>query len=467
MSAKPTEPEAEEKVDEVAKQLSETKINEDDAKAKAKADKKARQKAKKDAESKTDANPDAGDKEKTPENSGENATASKNNKKKNKSKGKSGSGGGNAGAKTQTDPPSLPVSQLFPSGNYPEGQIMDHPIANDDAKAKQRFTSEEARALDRAQLDMYNEIRQAAEAHRETRQHIQKWAKPGMTMIQICEELENTARKLINEKGLEAGLAFPTGCSINHCAAHYTPNAGDPTVLQHDDVVKMDFGTHINGRIIDCAWTMTFNPKFDPLVEAVREATETGIRTAGIDARLCDVGAAIQEVMESHEIELEGKTYQVKSIRNLNGHSISPYQIHAGKTVPIIKGGEATLMEENEFYAIETFGSTGRGYVHDDMECSHYMKNFDVGHVPLRLQRSKQLLNTINKHFGTLAFCRRWLDRLGEERYLMALKDLGEKGIVEPYPPLCDVKGCYTAQFEHTILLRPTCKEVISRGTDY
>ncbi len=77
-----------------------------------------------------------------------------------------------------------------------------------------------------------------------------------------------------------------------------------------------------------------------------------GIRTAGIDARLCDVGAAIQEVMESHEIELDGKTYQVKSIRNLNGHSISPYQIHSGKTVPIIKGGEATIMEENEFYAI-------------------------------------------------------------------------------------------------------------------
>ena len=44
-------------------------------------------------------------------------------------------------------------------------------------------------------------------------------------------------------------------------------------MLQHDDVVKMDFGTHINGRIIDCAWTMTFNPKFDPLVEAVREVS--------------------------------------------------------------------------------------------------------------------------------------------------------------------------------------------------
>ena len=41
-------------------------------------------------------------------------------------------------------------------------------------------------------------------------------------------------------------------------------------------------------------------------------------------------------------------------------------------------------LQEMEFYAIETFGSTGKGAVHDDMECSHYMKNFDVGHVPLR-----------------------------------------------------------------------------------
>ena len=342
---------------------------------------------------------------------------------------------------TQTDPPTVPISQLFPSGQFPEGQILDHPIANNDATAKARFTSEEARAVDRIQLDMYNEVRQAAEAHRQTRKHIQNWVKPGMKMIDICEELERTGRALINENGLEAGLAFPTGCSRNHVAAHYTPNAGDDTVLEYDDVVKMDFGTHIKGRIIDCAWTLSFNDKYDPLVKGVQEATETGIKTAGIDARLCDVGAAIQEVMESNEIELDGKVYQVKSIRNLNGHSISPYQIHSGKTVPIIKGGEATIMEENEFYAIETFGSTGKGYVHEDMECSHYMKNFDVGHVPLRLQKSKLLLNTINKHFGTLAFCRRWLDRLGESRYLMALKDLGEKGIVDPYPPLVDIKG--------------------------
>lgn len=100
---------------------------------------------------------------------------------------------------------------------------------------------------------------------------------------------------MINESGLKSGLAFPTGCSINNCAAHYTPNAGDETVLGESDVVKIDYGTHVNGRIIDCAFSLTFDNKYDGLIEAVRAATEAGIREAGIDVRLCDIGETIEE----------------------------------------------------------------------------------------------------------------------------------------------------------------------------
>lgn len=251
-------------------------------------------------------------------------------KNKNQNKAKTGDGvTGSGKKKVQTEPPTIPVAELFPDGVFPEGEIMEHPVpkdAEDERTAKDRFTSEEKRALDRMHSDIYMDLRHAAEAHRQTRQYMQRYIKPGMTMIQICEELENTARRLIAENGLEAGLAFPTGCSLNHCAAHYTPNSGDPTVLQYDDVCKIDFGTHIKGCIIDCAFTLTFNDKYDKLLEAVRDATNTGIREAGIDVRLCDIGAAIQEVMESYEIELDGKTYPIKAIRNLNGHSISPYR---------------------------------------------------------------------------------------------------------------------------------------------
>jgi len=269
--------------------------------------------------------------------------------------------------------------------------------------------------------------------------------------------------------GYEAHVGSKTTLRlVNRLHMGYRGN-DDETVLQHDDVCKIDFGTHVNGRIIDCAWTVSFNPKFDPLKAAVKAATEAGIKAAGVDVRLTDIGEQIQEVMESHEIEIDGKVYPIKCCDNLNGHSIEPYMIHAGKSVPIVPNGDETKMEEGEQYAIETFGTTGRGRVIEDMECSHYMKNFDLigTHVPLRSKMAKKLLGVIDKNFSSLAFCRRWLDFAGETRYLGALKQLCDAGIVNPYPPLCDIKGSYTAQYEHTIFLKSSGREVISRGTDF
>lgn len=375
---------------------------------------------------------------------------------------------GTAGAKVQTSPPRVLISQLFPNGEYPEGEICEYRNEN-----SYRTTSEEKRHLDRMNNDFLTEYRQGAEVHRQVRQWAQKNIKPGQTLTEIAEGIEDSVRALTGHQGLEegdaikGGMGFPTGLSINHCAAHYTPNAGNKMILQKEDVMKVDFGVHINGRIVDSAFTMTFDPVYDNLLAAVKEATNTGIREAGIDVRMCDIGAAIQEVMESYEVELNGQMLPVKCIRNLNGHSIGQYNIHGGKTVPIVKGGDQTKMEEGETFAIETFGSTGKGYVRDDMETSHYAKREDAPKVALRVSSAKTLLNSITKNFGTLPFCRRYLDRLGHDKYLLGLNNLVSAGIVEGYPPLCDIKGSYTAQFEHTFLLRPTVKEVISRGDDY
>lgn len=300
----------------------------------------------------------------------------------------------------------------------------------------------------------------------------QRFIQPGKTMVEICERIEQTNARLLgfdNEDPLARCWGFPTGCSINSCAAHWTPNSGDTTVLQKSDIVKIDFGTQINGRIIDCAFTFTFDPVHDELMKAVKDATNTGIKNMGIDARLGEVGASIQEAMESYSCEYNGKLHPVKAIRNLNGHSIDSYQIHAGKSVPIVKTDNNTKMEEGELYAIETFGSVmGRGKVVEEGQCSHYMKNFGLpDNLRTRQPKAQKLLNFINKRFDTLAFCRRWLDDAGHKKHLMSLKQLVQAGIIEEYPPLCDVKGSFTAQYEHTIVLRPTCKEIVSRGPDF
>eukprot|EP01080_Neovahlkampfia_damariscottae_P001940 gene1940-1448_t len=363
----------------------------------------------------------------------------------------------------QNNPPDIPVSKLFPSKDWPIGELLDY---GQDFNTFRKSDTEK-KNLEKAFAKNYAEARKGAEVHRQVRQYIQNWMQPGMKMIDICEELEKRTRLLTEAEGLKSGIAFPTGCSINHCAAHWTPNPGDTTVLQKGDVVKIDFGTHFNGRIIDCAFTMCWEDQFKPLLEAAKQATYTGIKTAGVDVRLGDVGAAIQEVMESYQVEIEKKVYDVKVVKNLNGHSIDPYHIHAGKTVPCVKSNDQTKMEENEFYAIETFGSTGNGFVKDDVDCSHYMKEFNAPKVNLKHAGARKLLNTITKEFGTLAFCRRYLDRIGENNHMMALKNLVDNGLVNDYPPLVDKKGSYVAQFEHTIVLKPTCKEILTKGDDY
>ncbi|KAL7901559.1 MetAP 2-1 [Trichoderma sp. SZMC 28014] len=369
---------------------------------------------------------------------------------------------------SQTEPPRVMVSQLFPNKNFPKGEEVEYKDENN-----YRTTNEEKRHLDNLNSEFLADYREAAEIHRQVRQYAQKVIKPGQSLTEIAETIEDSVRALTGHSGLEegdalkAGMGFPCGLSLNHCAAHYTPNAGNKMVLQQNDVMKVDFGVHVNGKIVDSAFTMAFEPKYDPLLAAVRAATNAGIREAGIDARVGEIGGVIQEVMESYEVEIDGTTYPVKSIRNLTGHTILPYSIHGTKAVPIVKSNDQTKMEEGDVFAIETFGSTGNGHVRDDGEVSHYAKVGDVSHVDLRLSSAKSLLNVINKNFGTLPFCRRYLDRLGQEKYLLGLNSLVQNDIVEAYPPLVDKKGSYTAQYEHTILIRPTVKEVISRGDDY
>ena len=360
----------------------------------------------------------------------------------------------------QTNPPSVPIKAQFSEGSFPVGQEVSYTT---------RVASEENREHERLNHYNYDEMRKAAECHRQVRRWAQSVLRPGVELHDFCEQLENYTRLLLEGDGLDAGVGFPTGVSLNHCAAHWTPNPGDKVYLTEDDLCKLDFGTHVGGRIIDCAFSVAFNPKFDNLIQATQEATNEGLRQAGIDARFSEIGAAIQETMESFEVELEGKTYRVKAIRNLNGHLIGPYHIHAGKSVPIIKNNDPGIMEEGELYAIETFGSTGKGVVHDDMENSHHMIDYDMFQkpIPLRDNKAKALLKHIEKKYGTLPWCRRHLTRDGETKHLMPLKGLINAGIVVPYPPLCDIKGSYVSQMEHTVLLRPTCKEIISRGDDF
>eukprot|EP01038_Epipyxis_sp_PR26KG_P010453 gene10453-14041_t len=149
----------------------------------------------------------------------------------------------------QTQPPTRIVADLFQQGSFPIGEIQGHGKTKypDPELSYFRQSEEEKREKERIlNVDLYDKVRHASEVHRQVRSFAQSFIKPGIKLTDMCEQIEECNRRLVRENGLQAGIGFPTGCSLNHVAAHYTPNTGDETVLQYGDVMKIDFGTQID-----------------------------------------------------------------------------------------------------------------------------------------------------------------------------------------------------------------------------
>lgn len=194
----------------------------------------------------------------------------------------------------QTTPPRIALANLFHGNKYPEGEIVEHAIKDDNLH---RTTSAELRhqdAIKNMDDDFLSDYRKAAEVHRQVRQYVQTIARPGVTMSQLADEIEEGVRALVGHQGLEtgdalkAGMGFPTGLCLNNVGAHWTANPGaKEVVLQYDDVLKVDFGVHVNGRIVDSAFTVAANPVYDNLLTAVKEATNTGVKVCVLLRRDC------------------------------------------------------------------------------------------------------------------------------------------------------------------------------------
>jgi methionyl aminopeptidase len=191
----------------------------------------------------------------------------------------------------QTSPPRVLVSALFPS-EYPTGELVPYENTS-------RTTGEELRYTSRLWDDGFlTDYRQAAEIHRQVRQYAQKeLIKPGGTLQSIAEGIEDGIRALSGHQGLDVGdglkasMGFPTGLCLNNIAAHWTPNpGGKDVVLEKNDVLKVDFGVHVNGRIVDSAFTVAFDHKYDNLLAAVKAATNTGIEV-GLLPLMCEIWA--------------------------------------------------------------------------------------------------------------------------------------------------------------------------------
>jgi len=309
-----------------------------------------------------------------------------------------------------------------------------------------------------------------SDIHKQVRNNLYSYLKPGIKLLDIAKIIESKTIELSqNQNTINKGIGFPASLALNNCAAHFHPEYDSNIAFNNDDVLKIDFGVEINGWITDCAFTVCFNDKYDNLLKAVKEATYTGIQNAGIDVRIGEWGAKIQEVMESYEITLNGKTHQIKTISNLGGHNIINGIIHGGMFLPAVNMTDS-MDESYKFkegvYAIETFGSTGGNYASENGDSTLYRINPDLNIKEIPDLNVSKFYNNIKDLFSTIPFTNRYIQNYNTN-YKEYLNTLTKNKLIYSYPPLCVEPGAYTAQYEHTIYIDDYKKIIFSNSYDY
>lgn len=282
----------------------------------------------------------------------------------------------------------------------------------------------------------------AGEIARRVLEETIKLVKPGVKVLELCEFSERKIREYGGRP------AFPTNISINHIAAHYTSPINDETVIPEDSVVKVDVGVHVNGFIADTAKTVVLNPNYEYMTEAVELALENAITIIKPGVRISEISRIIEETI---------RRYGFKPIRNLSGHELKRYILHAGVSIPNVKTFTLEKIKTWHAYAIEPFATNGAGYV-KDMKDTYIFSLRRVKRVQAGLE--EKIVTRIKDEFKNLPFSERWLIELAEpDKLKKALKSLLKKGILQGYPVLVEAMNGIVVQAEHTVLV--TDKEVI------
>ncbi|MEX2059626.1 MAG: type II methionyl aminopeptidase, partial [Nitrosopumilaceae archaeon] len=271
----------------------------------------------------------------------------------------------------------------------------------------------------------------------EVRENVRKKNWIGITLEDICEEVENEILK----RG--AKLAFPVNTSLNEVAAHYTAEPNDQKTVTDTDLIKIDLGAQINGYIADTAVTVCYDPQYDSIIQAAEDALQNAISIIKIGVKSSDVGRAIEKTV---------KQLGFKPIANLSGHSLAQYTIHSGKSIPNIWSIGSFSFKGDVAYACEPFVTTekGMGVVREGK-----IKNiFALGsRKRTKNDEADKLQEYIWTNFNMLPFALRWLVKDWEEKKARDLLEiLIKKKVVHAYPILVEANGQRVAQAEHTFI---------------
>ncbi len=276
---------------------------------------------------------------------------------------------------------------------------------------------------------------QAGRIAAESLQYGKSLIKEGAKVIEILDQIEEKIKSLGGE------IAFPAQISLNEFAAHSCSDLNDQTILK-SQVVKLDVGVHIDGQIADTALTVDLSGKYADLVKASQEALNNALKIIRPGISINEIGKTIHETITS---------YGFSPVKNLSGHGLGKYDIHAKPSIPNYDNGNENALGEDMIIAIEPFASTGAGIVEESSPATVFTL---INESNIRDPITRNILKEIRTYQG-LPFAKRWLERkFGTPKTNFALKTLIKNDCLISHPPLFDKNRGIVSQAEHSVIIK-------------
>ncbi|CAM6069485.1 unnamed protein product [Sphagnum tenellum] len=326
--------------------------------------------------------------------------------------------------------------------------------------------NKDEKELDLSSQDVVTKYKCAAEIANKALQTVVSECKPGVKVVDLCEKgdaliQDHTALMFKNsKKKIEKGVAFPTCISINNTVCHFSPLAGDETVLAADDIVKIDLGCHIDGFVAVVAHThMLCDGPVKGRAADVLMACHTAAEVA---LRLVRPGRKNKEVTEA--IQKVAAAYDCKIAEGVLSHQMKQFVIDANKVILSVANSETRVddaeFEENEVYAIDVVTSTGEGKPRllDEKQTTIYKRAVDKSYH-LKMKASRFIFSEINTKFPIMPFTARALE---EKRARLGLVECVNHDLLQPYPVLHEKPGDFVAHIKFTVLLMPNGSDRIT-----
>ncbi|MBO3808109.1 MAG: type II methionyl aminopeptidase [Candidatus Brockarchaeota archaeon] len=279
----------------------------------------------------------------------------------------------------------------------------------------------------------------AGEIAKRVKKEARQRVKAGVRLVDLCEEIEGRIRQL-------GGLpAFPCNIGLDEVAAHFTPPPDFEGEIPQGSLVKVDLGVHVDGCIVDTAFTISLSQGDREIVEAAEKSLEkaSGVLRSGV--KINQIGEAVESVVKSRGFRV---------IRNLTGHQIDRFNLHAGLSIPNLKTFNMEKLRRDMVVAIEPFVTLADG-LGEVSEAGHvYIYRFK--HFPLDYKGGfSNQVGRMQRLFRTLPFCERWFSSIfkdaGGSVFNRIIEDLGKNLI--SYPVLVERSGRKIAQAEDTFLI--------------